>query len=100
MTFLDQHTLATDSDFVARVTQAAITAGKDIQAEAGNTAGHVKRTDYALQVLRSPHVFGPLFAQGVASNPAITGASTDNDIQFTVNSLWNAYAGVVAEVTP
>jgi hypothetical protein len=100
MTFLAQSALANDEDFVARVTQAAVTAAKDIQAEAGDVAGHVKRTDYALQVLRSPQVFGPLFAQGVATNPAITGASTDNDIQFTVNSLWNAYAGVVAPVVP
>ncbi len=100
MTFVQQATLAADTTFIARVTQAAVTAGKDIQAEVGSTPGHVKRTDYALQVLRSPQVFGPLFAQGVASNPAISGASTDSDIQFTVNSLWDAYAGVVAEVTP
>lgn len=98
MSFLTQSALASDADFVARVTQAAVTAGKDIQAEPGDTVGHIKRTDYALQVLRSPQVFGPLFAQGVASNPAITGASTDSDIQFTVNSLWNAYAGVVLPV--
>ena len=31
---------------------------------------------------------------GVAANPAITTESTDSDIQFTVNSLINDYAGV------
>lgn len=100
MTYTAQATLAADAVFIARVTQAAISSAKDIMAEAGDTAGHLKRTEYAVQVLRSPQVFGPLMAQGVASNVAISAGSTDSDIQFTVNSLWNAYAGVVLPVVP
>lgn len=95
MTLLSQSTLAADSDFIMRVTQAAIKAATDTQAEPANTIGHVKRTEFALQVLRSAQVFGPLLAQGVTSGGLVNAQSTDSDIQFTVNALWNAYAGVV-----
>lgn len=95
MTLASQSALAVDAAFIAKVTQAAITAAKDVMAEAANTNGHTKRTDMAIQVLRSASGWGSLIAAGVASNPAISGASTDNDIQFTVNSLWDAYSGVI-----
>lgn len=94
MTLLSQATDATDPDFVARVTQAAIKSATDVMAEAANTVGHTLRTAYAQQVLKSSHIFGPLMAQGVVSGALVTPASTDNDIQFTVNSLWDAYSGV------
>lgn len=94
MTYVAQSTLAADTTFIARVTQAAITGAKDVMAEAASTNGHAKRTEFAVQVLRSAQVYGPLMAQGVASNVAISAASTDSDIQFTVNSLWDAYSGV------
>ncbi len=95
MSFLSQSNLIKDADFVARVTHAAIKSAVAVQAEAANTVGHTKRTDFALQVLHSSQVYGPLMAQGVVTNVAITAASTDNDIEFTVNSLWNAFAGVI-----
>ena len=95
MSFLVQSNLAKDADFVARVTHAAIKSAAAVQAEAANVVGHIKRTDFALQVLRSSQVYGPLMAQGVVTNVAISAASTDNDIEFTVNSLWNAFAGVI-----
>lgn len=95
MTYAAQATLATDATFIARVTQAAISGAKDVMAEAASATGHAKRTDFAVSVLRSPQVFGPLMAQGVAANVAITSASTDSDIQFTINSLWDAYSGVI-----
>lgn len=95
MTLLSQAAAATDTDFIARVTQAAIKAANDVNAEAANTTGHALRTQFALQVLRASQVFGPLIAQGVVAGGLVTGASTDNDILFTVNSLWNSYAGVV-----
>lgn len=94
MTYIAQATLAQDATFIARVTQAAITGAKDVMAEPANTNGHALRTAYAQQVLKSAQVYGPLMAQGVASNVAISAGSTDSDIQFTVNSLWDAYSGV------
>jgi hypothetical protein len=33
------------------------------------------------------------FAAAVAANPVITGDSSDGDIEFTVNSVWDAIAG-------
>lgn len=94
MTLLSQAQLATSADFISRVTQAAITSAKDVMAEAANVNGHELRVQLAQQILRSSQVFGSLIAQGVVTNVAITALSTDSDIQFTVNSLFNAYAGV------
>ena len=78
MTFVSQAALAADPVFISRVAQAAVTAAKDIMAEAGNTPGHLLRTSVALQVLQSPSSWGTLFAIGVANNPAITGGSLDS----------------------
>jgi len=100
MSFLTQAALAADPTFIARVAQAAATAAKNVMAEAANTNGHVLRTNMANQVLRSPSSWGSLIAIGVATNPTITGASTDGDIEFTVNSLWDAYSGVILVVAP
>lgn len=98
MSFLDQAALANNSDFIDRVTQAAIKSAAAVMAEAGNTAGHRERTNYAVQVLRSPQIMGPLMAQGVVGNPQISAASPDSDIEFTINTLWNAYSGVILPV--
>jgi hypothetical protein len=42
-----------------------------------------------------PALTSPSMAYGIAAQPGITGAdATDQDILFTCNSLWNAWAGV------
>lgn len=97
MTLLAQYQLSVDPTFVQRVTQAAILSATQVQAEDPGTSNHANRIAFALTMLRSAQNFGPLIAQGVASNPAITSASTDSDIEFTVNSLWDAYSGKVAQ---
>jgi hypothetical protein len=94
MTFLTQVALAADSVFISRTAQAAV-AAINVMAESFATVGHVKRTAMAVQVLQSPSSWGGIFAIGVANNPAISAGSLDSDIQFTVNSLWDAYSGVI-----
>jgi hypothetical protein len=96
MAFSDQVMLARDGVFRDRVRMAIVTAAKDVMGEAKAVADQVygKRQALAFQVLRSSESWLDCFAWGVASNPTITGTSTDADIQFTVNSLINDMAGV------
>jgi hypothetical protein len=46
-----------------------------------------------VNVLADPTGWAPRFALAVVTNPVITVASSDSDIQFTVNSVWDAIAG-------
>ena len=91
MSFRDQLGIAQDGDFIRRVQMAIITAAIEIQAEDPATVNHVQRSALAHQVLHSPEAFASKFAMGVATG-FITAASVDADIQYTVNSVWNAYA--------
>ena len=53
-----------------------------------------KRAWLAATVLRDPIAWIDKFTLAVASNAAIVTGSTDGDIQFTVNSIWDDMAGV------
>lgn len=96
MAFLDQVTLATDGNFVSKVQQAMITSAIQIVAEKDSVDNHYDsmRLSYAVTVLKDPRRYAQLMSYGVATNGAINSQSSDNDIQFTVNSMWDAYAGV------
>ncbi len=102
MDFLGQIALAEDGTFQARVRQAVITAAVEIMADAPeNTpqaiAIHAKRAALANRVLLDPTSLQRAWAYMVASNTAIDDTSTDSDLQWTVNSMWNAMAGVIVE---
>ncbi len=102
MDFLGQIALAEDGTFQARVRQAVITAAVEIMADAPeNTpqaiAIHAKRAALANRVLLDPTSLQRAWAYMVASNTAINDTSTDSDLQWTVNSMWNAMAGVIVE---
>jgi len=100
MAYIDQSTLAADPEFIARVRQAAVTSAINIMADIPTVetqAVHIQRANLARNVLHDPTFWGSTMAIGVASNVAITPESTDMDIQFTINSEWNAYAGVINE---
>lgn len=103
MAFADQMTLARDETFRDRVTIAVLTAAKDITAESVTPASigyHQQRQGLAFAMIQQPNAAADRFAYLVATNVAITAASSDNDIQFTVNSLWDAVAGIAAFQTP
>lgn len=102
MDFLGQITLAEDGAFQARVRQAAITAAVQILADRpANTpqaiALHAKRATLAHRILNDPLAMQRAWAYAVASNVAIGPESNDGDVQWTVNAMWNAMAGVVLE---
>lgn len=94
MALSDMNDLAVYPPFIRRVTAAMITAGIAIGAEEfDGTTYKLARRALVTKVLEDSPLWGSRFAYAVSSNPAITAASSDNDIQFTVNSMWDAMAG-------
>ena len=94
MAFIDKATLGNDPVWRARCQVASCIAAADVSSEETTTPGHDVRAAYATRVLnQSATMSGPI-AMAVAAAPAITGSdATDQDIQFTINSLWDALAG-------
>lgn len=95
MAFLDQYTLANDAEFINRVEMAMVKSALAVCAESDTTPNHAARAQWGTQVLRDPNFYAGRVVYGVTSNPVITAQSSDSDIEFTVNSDWDAYAGVV-----
>lgn len=92
-------TLGSDAAFIDRVRSAAVKAAIDVAAEDAGTANHTQRMNLANRVLMSPGRWAEIMAEGVAANVTIVSKAMadqeipDGDIEFTVTSLWNAYAG-------
>lgn len=102
MNFIGQIALAENGEFQGRVRQGVITAAIEIMAAAPeNTpqaiAKHAKRAALASRVLLDPVSLQRAWAYAVASNAAIAAESSDSDLQWTINSMWDAMAGVVLE---
>lgn len=95
MLFIDQFALAQDATFVMRVQMALVKSAIAVSAEDTTTPYHTERATWSAQVLRDSAHYAKFVAYGVASSVAITADSTDNDIEFTINSQWNAYAGAI-----
>lgn len=97
MGFSEQHALATDEEFIKRVKMAMVKSAIYIANEDTATAGHAQRAQYAQAALANPESAARNMAYGVASNAVISAESSDSDIEFTINSVWNAYAGVITK---
>lgn len=102
--FSDLNTIAKDSNFRGRSLYALQVAAVNVMAEDPETSGHEARVAFARSVL-SGSVDSYQIALGVLTNPSIAGeadvsliATTagvpDGDMQFAVNSLFNAFSGV------
>ena len=76
--------LATDPVFKGRVKVATLEAASEILA---NPADSVK-FKFAGRIILEPNsaYFNDMFTRAVLTNPVIDGASSDNDIKFTVNT--------------
>lgn len=93
--------IAAQPDFQARIAIALNSAAVAIYNEAGTVAGHAARAAYATKVLTggynlSAACLGVLVNSTIqaGASPTTAGNSiTDQDIQFQVNSIWNALAG-------
>lgn len=107
MAFTDQYALGHDATFIGRVAVAMCKAAAAVQAEDPATAVgppaftgapaalHAQRSKLAQQALTDQDTWAGRFAMAVAADPGtagITAASADDDILFTVNSLWNTFA--------
>lgn len=92
MTAAEQYDLSHDTLFLRRVQMIIQKSAIAIAAEDPATANHAQRVAFGNKVLMNPSGYAELMAQGVTTNAAITISSTDSDIEFTVNSEWNAYA--------
>ena len=98
MAALDQYNLSHDLAFnqpielIRRVQMLMQKSAIAVAAEDPATANHAARVTFGNKVLMNPSGYAELMAQGVVSGGIITAASSDSDIEFTVNSLWNAYA--------
>jgi hypothetical protein len=95
--------LAESPSFQRKVRAAMVSAAKDVAAEAISQSDPTRsqqRRGLALNVFADVEKFTRVFAILVATNPVITTTSADGDLQFTVNSVWDAVAGVPPVVTP
>lgn len=93
---LEKYTDAMSQDFRKRVTVALYTAARNVSSEAkgATTAVFLKRSGLANRVLFNAENFVNQFSLAIVAGDIVTSASVDSDIQFTVNSLWDAFAGV------
>jgi hypothetical protein len=100
MAYIDQAALATNLSFISRIQVAIVKAAVDIMGEATDGQGqptmsnHIKRAALAQKVLENPSRMAETMVWGVIANAAITDNSTDNDIQWIVNSIWDDYSGI------
>lgn len=96
MTFEEAYRLGADPTFRARCQVGALQAATNVMSEDDATLGHAERSAYANRVLLNPSLESAAISFGVAAQPGITGPeATDQDLLFTINSLWDAWAGVV-----
>ena len=95
MTFADSYSLATTESFQNRVLMATTKAMLDVAAESPteNPTKDEKRKELSKLVLNNLQDYAFEFSIAVATNPVINLNSLDNDIQFTVNSVIDAFAG-------
>jgi hypothetical protein len=97
MAFLDKQQLGSDPEWRARCEIAGVIAAGEVMAESASTPGHEARAAYAFKFLNAPATMSGPMAMAVAAQPGITGPdATDQDIAFTVNSLWNGMSGYSA----
>jgi hypothetical protein len=99
LAYTDQATLASDSTFRSRVRVALATAAVQVMGEDAasySDTEYGKRQGLAYQVLQAAAggMWLEAFVWAVVANAAVTGASQDSDIQFTVNASWDDLAGV------
>ncbi len=89
---------ARNGGFQDRVRFFAVKAAVAVMSEAAVTASHAERVAYAKKILAGELDLLDL-SIAVVTNAAVLAAgfdAPDGDLEFTVNSLFNAFAGVAA----
>lgn len=96
MSFQDLNELAQDPIFRGRCLYALQVAAVAVMAESSGTPSHDKRVAFATSVLNGSCISYQI-ALAVLTNPTIAAEAPtipDSDIQFAVESLFDALAGV------
>jgi hypothetical protein len=96
MAFVDSYALAQDAVFLTKITVCIRKTALAVAGEtpSGKDQSDAKRHALAVSVLQDEGVWAERFAYAVVAGGIITGASSDSDIEFTVNSVWSDMAGV------
>lgn len=98
MAAIDNYNNALDPDFQKRVASLVVKAAANVAGEAQGGMSLVKftkRANLATLILGSqPGDYVFRWALGVTREGVVTPASSDGDIEFTINSLWDDFAGV------
>lgn len=97
MSFLSSYEDAKNNDFQKKVTTAIYKAAQQVASEAKGTMSDIwygKRQTLARQVKLQGESLVAQWALSVCSGGAVTATSPDQDIEFTVDSQWDAFAGV------
>ena len=91
LTLTEQYHLAENDTFQLKVKTATLKAANDVLAGVDRSQYLI---NYAQVVVLNPIGDGWIssISHGVTTNVAIDGNSTDSDIQFTVNSIFDKYA--------
>ncbi len=97
----DLITIAGNNGFQNRVKYALTSAAVSVYNELSSTTGHTARVAYATGIIQGSYNLAPA-SLAVLTNTSIAAEATigsapdfaipDSDIQFAVNSLWNALA--------
>lgn len=86
--------LARHETFVWRVSAATVKAAVAVGGEPYDGSQYrIMRRALATKVFEAAELWGEHFTWGVAANSTISFDSSDSDIEWTVSSLWDAYAG-------
>ncbi len=98
MTLANWATLKADPAFVDKVEAATYkamlaVANEEASITPADPIKDVKRKQLSVSFNESPASYVELFLNYVCTNGALTTSSTDNDIEFTVNSSIDAIAG-------
>lgn len=99
----DLTAIANNGTFQGRVLYALTLSATNVMAEVKTTQFHWQRGEFAAKVLSGSLYILP-YCLAVLANPTVAAeavlattpdyAIPDADIQFAVNSLWNAFSGV------
>lgn len=95
MALIDVYNLASSATFRNRIAAAVAKAAYDIINEDPGTQYHAERLVWAKNSMENPISVSGLMVWTVVQNPTIQSSgldSTDNDIQFVVNSNINSFA--------
>lgn len=103
MALIDNYNLSQNELFRHTVEAAMSFAATNVGSEAINQSYlpyHQKRITLASAILNGPQNYVIPFAVACAGRGTLTVLSSDNDIQFTVNSVFDTIAGVRSDEKP